>query len=185
MNLQKMLVKIMVLEMTFLLTACVLTIPPPESQQSLAVSESSSPTLVPTTTSVPVPTTGIMGRVFRSDTDNSISLAVVELKVPISDEKFETIAELTTDEAGHYSFNDIEPGKYSINVLMEYENADDVPCGLEDMRLMNIKPTIDGWVSMVGHRESSNLYTVIVIGPGFDLQTNDILQIDVDVACKY
>lgn len=85
----------------------------------------------PTPTSTPDPTKGgIEGKVYRSDTGESIAGASVTLNdaTKEAEDPERRIAESTTDQEGRYAFVSIEPGSYTLSVSFIFQNASDSPC---------------------------------------------------------
>jgi len=86
---------------------------------------------LPTPTMTPDPTKGgIEGKVYRSDTGESIANVSVTLNdaTKEAEDPERSVAESTTDQEGRYSFVNIEPGSYTLSVSFIFQNASDSPC---------------------------------------------------------
>ena len=92
------------------------------------------------------------------------------------------VAQATTDQEGFYSFAEVKPGDYSLGASASYKDQDELPC----FDPFGITTTKDGWLAIIGTQESTNLWVIVVTGADdrFSIAAGDMLQKDIDLACK-
>ena len=144
--------------------------------------------------------TGIEGRVYRSDTDESFANASVELSdaAKEAEDPNRTVAKTTTDQEGRYSFAGIQPGGYTLNVPLEFVNASDSPCklaklGPESNLQSSQAPLVSRFTytsheMMFGARAAErdggglelNAFTMLVS----EVAAGDLVTVDIDLKCQ-
>ena len=121
----------------------------------------------------------IKGKVFRSDTNESISnsyiLLMQEKESPTQVEHYD----LRTDENGDYRFNNIPAGKYTISIYAWFSKKNDVPCqnGSEAR-------TVDNGKVKVEWQHKSEAFMEIVTIKGFSVEGGQEKVKNFDLACK-
>jgi hypothetical protein len=115
----------------------------------------------------------VQGRVFRSDNDQPVEGAVVNLFDPGLKKD---IAQATTDEHGNYTINDVPPGLYSLEVSWKFEDAADSPC-------TGVGMTKNGWPVIVGSQVGGGMLYVATATSAFTLEAGDVREQNIDIAC--
>jgi hypothetical protein len=145
----------------------------------------------------PDPTKGrIEGRVYRSDTDESIANASVTLNdaTKEAEDPERSVAETTTDQQGRYSLVNIEPGDYTLSVSFIFQNASDSPCEPTTKRDLQGNVVQVGFpiytrddmlfgASAVDRDDGSlelNVFTMLVS----EVAAGDLVQVDIDLKCQ-
>ena len=77
----------------------------------------------------PVPSSGVTGRIYRSDTDDSLLNITVKLVDPAVDSKDPAyvLAETHVNAQGKFTLN-YKPGEYGLTILEEETDEDALPC---------------------------------------------------------
>jgi hypothetical protein len=106
-------------------------------------------------------TTILNGKVYRSDTNQPIPAAKIEIW---SSQKNKL--ESKTDEQGNYYFGQVKGGKYFVKITVQYNKITDVPCNVgtgataDKNSYVNMKDEglgyVDVWVSIDNFRVNSN-----------------------------
>ena len=121
----------------------------------------------------------IKGKVFRSDTNESISnsyiLLMQEKESPTQVEHYD----LRTDENGAYRFNNVPARKYTVSIYAWFSKKSDVPC----QNASEAKTVDDGKVKVEWQRKS-NAFMEIVTIKGFSVEGDQEKIKDFDLACK-
>jgi hypothetical protein len=118
----------------------------------------------------------LKGRVFRSDSGESISNSYLILENETDHEKnFDT----RTDEAGNYIFGRIPPGSYTVSIYAWFGKRDDVPCQ-NPLKQM----TVDGGEIAVEWQWKSHSFMEIVKLKGVSIESDQEYVKDFDVVGK-
>jgi hypothetical protein len=121
----------------------------------------------------------IKGKVFRSDTNESIPnsyiLLMQEKESPAQVEHFD----LRTNENGAYRFNNIPAGNYTVSIYAWFPKKSDVPC-----RNSSEAKTVDDGKVKVEWQRKSNAFMEIVTIEGFSVEGTQEKVKDFDLACK-
>lgn len=121
----------------------------------------------------------IKGKVYRSDTNetipNSYILLMQEKDSPAQVEHFD----LRTDENGIYRFNNIPAGKYTVSVYAWFPKKSDIPC----QNASEAKTIDDGEVKVEWQRKSEAFMEVVTI-KGFSVEGGQERIKDFDLVCK-
>ena len=150
-----------------------------------------------TPTMTPDPTKGgIEGKVYRSDTGESIANASVTLSdaTKEANDPERSVAESTTDQEGRYSFVNIEPGSYTLRVSFIFQNASDSPCE------STIERDAQGNVISVGmpiytredmlfsasvvDRDDGSLELYVSTMQWSEVAAGDLVKVDIDLYCQ-
>jgi hypothetical protein len=136
----------------------------------------------------------LTGRVFRSDTGESIANCFIELARVRDYTDWTQITQfpstgyshfdLRTDKLGNYAFNNIPIGKYKVSVFAWFPKATNVPC----QNPRKAKTADDGTV-IVGWQYKSDAFVELVTITGFSLRTDRSQLLhetvkDFDLFCK-
>jgi len=118
----------------------------------------------------------LKGRVFRSDSGESIANSYVILESESDQEKkFDT----RTDEAGNYIFGHIPPGSYTVSIYTWFGKRDEVPCQ-NPLKQM----TADGGEVAVEWQWKSHSFMEIVKLKGVSIESDQEYVKDFDVVGK-
>jgi hypothetical protein len=121
----------------------------------------------------------IKGKVFRSDTNetiaNSYILLMQEKDSPAQVEHFD----LRTDENGAYRFNNIPAGKYTVYIYAWFPKKSDVPC----QKSSEAKTVNDGKVKVEWQRKSAAFMEIVTI-KDFSMEGGQGKLKDFDLVCK-
>jgi len=150
----------------------------PKTEQARIAKSESTESYIPAT---------IKGKVYRSDTNKPIADATVKLEDATLDSKDPnyTVAKITTDQQGQYSFTNVKPGKYSITAVAGFTGKSDPPC------TGSASSNRDGWtiipVTQTEQNFSNNTVVVrigiLATGDNFDITAGELLQKNIDLKC--
>jgi hypothetical protein len=124
-----------------------------------------------------VDSSGIKGKVFRSDSNEAISNSYILLErdSPARAEHFD----VRTNEKGDYQFRDIPVGKYKISIYAWFPNRSSVPCQLPS----EAKTVDDGKVSVEWQFKSRAFMEIVTI-ESFSIDAREERVKDFDLFCK-
>ena len=121
----------------------------------------------------------IKGKVFRSDTNESIPnsyiLLMQEKESPAQVEHFD----LRTDENGDYRFHNVPSGKYTVSIYAWFPKKSDVPC----QNSPGAKTIDDGKVKVEWQHKSDAFMEIVTI-KGFFVEGGQEKVKDFDLVCK-
>jgi hypothetical protein len=120
-----------------------------------------------------LPSNGIKGKVFRSDSHEAISNSYILLE-HARKEHFD----VRTNEKGEYLFGDIPPGNYTVSIYGWFPNKLDVPC----QNPLEAK-TVDGGKVTVEWQGKSHAFMEIVTLKEFSVESGQKIK-DFDLFCK-
>lgn len=135
----------------------------------------------------PVESNTMRGKVFRSDTDETISNTYILLessptstfstyrKVPAEFKHFD----LRTDEKGNYCFTNIPIGKYTVSIHAWFPKISDIPC----QKPLDAKTTDNGSFNFIWQWKST-AYMETVIFKDFSVESGHEMVKDFDLVCK-
>jgi len=144
-----------------------------------------TPTITPTSTVTltPTPTTGkIEGNLSWSDSIEPVAKTII-LVVPGKDELSKEIA---IDEQGKYSFAEIQPGEYVVNLYLTFEGCKEVEIELpQDMPWTGAGLQFDKhWLLGPGQDQAGN-FLLVALSEDFRVNAGDLLKMDFTiVSCK-
>lgn len=124
----------------------------------------------------PIEWNAMQGKVFRSDTNETISNAYLLLEsATVAGRHFE----LRTDKDGNYCLTDIPVGEYTVSVFAWFRKMNDVPC----QKSHDAKTADNGEVNVVWQRKST-AYMETVIIKDFSVKPGHEVVKDFDLVCR-
>ncbi len=121
----------------------------------------------------------LTGKVFRSDTNQAISNSYILIMQEVQPRALAKHFDLRTDEKGHYRFNELPPGPYTISIYSWSRKRSDVPC----QNPLEAKTIDDGKVTVEWQRKSEAFMEIVTI-KGFSIEANRETFKDFDLSCK-
>lgn len=117
------------------------------------------------------------GRLFRSDTNQPIQNARVILLDDKKSDTWNNSQETKTDAEGHFSFDRVVAGQYTVAIRVAYEKEEDVPCSLLMGKLKGEKESQLLVISEGGKK----IYQIFI--KGFSMKANKSMTKEYDLVC--
>jgi uncharacterized protein YgiM (DUF1202 family) len=138
------------------------------------------------TSSTSGPTGKLNGRVFRSNTNEPIPNAIIELNDTALDSVNPAykVAETTSDQQGFYAFDTVRPGDYVLEVTMELERKSDGPCPVSTGLFFYRDADLNDLLFVLIGQESDGDSVLITGGFGIRVNANELVQRDLDLYCS-
>lgn len=122
-------------------------------------------------------TASLRGKIFRSDTGEPISGAVIILLDEHKSDKQDNSVESKTDDKGNYSFAKVTEGKYTVSLRSWYKTQEEAPC-----QILMAK-TVEKNSTVVVAGENDRFVQQIFV-KGFSIKAGKDNVKDFDFACK-
>jgi hypothetical protein len=122
-------------------------------------------------------TTSMKGKVFRSDTNQTIPNASIVLLDEKKSEKQDNSIDTKSDDQGNYSFENVVAGVYTVSIQAWYPTKEDAPCQLL------IAKTVDKNSTVMVAREKDKFVQQVFI-KGFSIRSGKEFTKNFDFACK-
>ena len=118
----------------------------------------------------------IKGKIYRSDTKDIVSHAVITL-LDEKNEKKDNSVETKTDKQGQYVLENVKEGKYTVSIQAWYPKQEDVPC-----QLLAAKTEDQNSAVLVVQDGDKFMQQVFI--KGFSVKAGKEIVKDFDFACK-
>jgi Tol biopolymer transport system component len=128
-------------------------------------------------TNTPKPTTGeIRVKIFRSDTNQTLPGAYLELQ---DGESLEALSTFNADDQGYVTIKDVKPGSYALEAQAYFPKLDDSPC--KPTSSVNLNP--DNFMIIVFGADDGGFILTISTFP-FSVSAGDRQEMNIDLVCK-